>query len=579
MTAAVTSTPTPASGPTGQRQHRSAAARDHGADAPAGASMRDLLASLMADPGDSSPGAAETGDRSTAAAPAADRARQRKSASGDSDDADDDSRAARDRPTTPGAWPEGLAPATAPGDAWSDPAVAETPSAGGAVSDPGLPASATAGTADAVGATPMAGDGGPPRHQAPAPHSGGALAQEPSDCPSGTGKDLTAPGLSAPRRVPADPSSGTATGAAGAGATSIPSTALGAAGAQAPAAGGRSAGELAAGGVATGGGTHGGPTAVASTSQAALQAGSLAALQPASQSSARPARADASPAGLQPVGRSRASKPGGADASRTADAPGIGGDRTAGAVPSPSPAGVALAEIAAPALRSKAAIGGASDARQDDLAAADVAIAAGTDASAIVDAAGTLAALASPVGATGAGVAAAAPGGAPLPTLAMASTPGDAAFGSEFAGRITSLAIAGTREARIRLDPESLGPISIALNLDDDGLSVAIDASHPQTRLAIEQSIETLRHALADNGLRMNDLSLAGGSAQDGGGPASRDGDGATGRGRDGYLPTRPESNAPRDAAPAPGDAGGGAWRAARQPAADGRSRRVDLYA
>ena len=185
------------------------------------------------------------------------------------------------------------------------------------------------------------------------------------------------------------------------------------------------------------------------------------------------------------------------------------------------------------------------------------------------------------------------PAGAPGGSLLLPSAPWDASFGTDFAAQITSLAIDGAQQARIELNPQSLGPISIDLSMDDTGLSIAIDAAHQHTRAAIEQSIETLRAALADNGMRMANWSLGSnsngadpGAAQTGGpqaGPENSAGNGASNgsgndAGRNGAATTT-----------ASGSVGGPPrgrdsaismpWADGRESATDRRSARLDLYA
>lgn len=177
----------------------------------------------------------------------------------------------------------------------------------------------------------------------------------------------------------------------------------------------------------------------------------------------------------------------------------------------------------------------------------------------------------------------------------LSSAPGDAAFGADLSSHISSLAIAGSREARIELSPQSLGPISIDISLGDAGLSIAIDASHPQTRAAIEQSIETLRASLADNGMRMANWSL--GSGADQGSNGTTQGSGGMNLGDAGTGPGQGFANdagggASRNGAGATlaafnDDASGSAthrasparWSDTRAPGGDQRSARLDLYA
>jgi flagellar hook-length control protein FliK len=81
-------------------------------------------------------------------------------------------------------------------------------------------------------------------------------------------------------------------------------------------------------------------------------------------------------------------------------------------------------------------------------------------------------------------------------------------FADAFARQSASLVVQGSSQAEIRLTPQDMGPIRIAISLDGDGALLDIEAAHADTRAAIEASMPQLRQMLADQGVRLADWRL-----------------------------------------------------------------------
>ncbi|MEL7310361.1 MAG: flagellar hook-length control protein FliK [Pseudomonadota bacterium] len=103
-----------------------------------------------------------------------------------------------------------------------------------------------------------------------------------------------------------------------------------------------------------------------------------------------------------------------------------------------------------------------------------------------------------------------------LPTLSL-STPIVAAdgtlepqWGQEFAERVGWVVNAKVPKAQLRLHPESLGPIELTIEADDQLARVQFAAAHPLTREAIEQSLPKLRAMLEQHGLSLDQADISG---------------------------------------------------------------------
>lgn len=279
-----------------------------------------------------------------------------------------------------------------------------------------------------------------------------------------------------------------------------------------------------------------------------------------------------------------------------------GGDRATSRGQSGAPAAPATSEAAAlladldrsrtalaPAARPLAA-GPAGRARAGELP--DTTIATTTPATATADASlGT--ALADLTGTAGATLAPASTGGAatgsatatagsPVRGDAPAASTGSgaglaplgdpASFASGLGERLLDLGRDGTQSARLRLHPESLGPLDVRIQVEDGEARVWFNTAHGQTRDAIEASLPRLRELFAGQGIELGRVQVD--VRSDGGAPPAWQapaGDAGTGGG----------GRTPPDGRDAPvarrADPWGGSERA--ETTARAPSRRLDVLA
>ena len=175
-------------------------------------------------------------------------------------------------------------------------------------------------------------------------------------------------------------------------------------------------------------------------------------------------------------------------------------------------------------------------------------------------------------------------------------------FTEAFARHSATLVVQGGSHAEIRLTPQDMGPIRIAISMGSDGALLDIAAGHAETRAAIEASMPQLRQMLADQGVRLSDWRLREEAAADSRQPAGGEAGRPFGSSADG---SRADAGPHRQGAdgtgnPASGSAGGEARSRASLPADrwgppappiatrsppsvgpgdTGSSRRLDLYA
>lgn len=124
---------------------------------------------------------------------------------------------------------------------------------------------------------------------------------------------------------------------------------------------------------------------------------------------------------------------------------------------------------------------------------------------------------------------------------------GDAAsFASGLGERLLDLGRDGAQSARLRLHPETLGPLDVRVLVEDGEARVWFSTAHGQTRDAIEASLPRLRELFASQGLELGRVQVDVRS--------------------DGGQPPLPD--------PAPGDRGAGSRPSPRDVAADDAPRR-----
>lgn len=125
--------------------------------------------------------------------------------------------------------------------------------------------------------------------------------------------------------------------------------------------------------------------------------------------------------------------------------------------------------------------------------------------------------------------------------------PGDGEWGRQFAERVGWVIQARVPQAQITLNPEHLGPIEMAVEVEDAKARVQFAAAHATTREAIEQSLPRLREMLGQQGLELTQADVGGGQS------APRDGNPAADGDAPGFAPaaeTQADETAQADEAP-----------------------------
>lgn len=123
--------------------------------------------------------------------------------------------------------------------------------------------------------------------------------------------------------------------------------------------------------------------------------------------------------------------------------------------------------------------------------------------------------------------------------------PGEGGWGRQFAERVGWVIQARLPQAQLTLNPEHLGPIDLAIEVEDAQARVQFTAAHAVTRDAIEQSLPRLRELLEQQGL---ELSQADVSTDSGTGSARRDA--ADAEPTDGLAARADDDNAAPDETP-----------------------------
>lgn len=101
-------------------------------------------------------------------------------------------------------------------------------------------------------------------------------------------------------------------------------------------------------------------------------------------------------------------------------------------------------------------------------------------------------------------------------------------FGQAVGERLVWMVQNQVQNARIRLDPPHLGPLEIAVSVQDDKTSVSIVAQHGVTREALQADMPRLREMLGANGFTEVDVNVAQGDGR-GDGRAEGEADGQRG--------------------------------------------------
>jgi flagellar hook-length control protein FliK len=94
---------------------------------------------------------------------------------------------------------------------------------------------------------------------------------------------------------------------------------------------------------------------------------------------------------------------------------------------------------------------------------------------------------------------------------APAFTPG---WQDETVAKLAHIVVTRNERAELKLNPAELGPVSVRVDLNAGHASLAIVASSPETRSALEQSLPQLRDLLASQGITLGQATVHDGSAQ-----------------------------------------------------------------
>jgi flagellar hook-length control protein FliK len=91
----------------------------------------------------------------------------------------------------------------------------------------------------------------------------------------------------------------------------------------------------------------------------------------------------------------------------------------------------------------------------------------------------------------------------PIVEIQLSTPFGNPHFESSFATQISFLTNQGITHAKIHLNPQEMGPVSVDIHSVGDKIEVNFQAAREQTRQAIEASIDTLRGLMRDEGMTL----------------------------------------------------------------------------
>ncbi|WP_027350582.1 flagellar hook-length control protein FliK [Halotalea alkalilenta] len=97
-----------------------------------------------------------------------------------------------------------------------------------------------------------------------------------------------------------------------------------------------------------------------------------------------------------------------------------------------------------------------------------------------------------------------------VPSAALTEQVGDQEWTNSLATRLTGLGnTPGVRTLELSLNPAELGPLSVSLSVDTKSQAVlSLQMAHPQTRKALDDSLDKLREAFSERGLTLVQVQL-----------------------------------------------------------------------
>ena len=91
----------------------------------------------------------------------------------------------------------------------------------------------------------------------------------------------------------------------------------------------------------------------------------------------------------------------------------------------------------------------------------------------------------------------------------VTTTVGASGFADEVGDKITWMAHQGIQSASLQMTPEHMGPVEVRISVQEGSATVAINATHPETRAALEQALPRLHEMFATQGLNLTDASVS----------------------------------------------------------------------
>jgi flagellar hook-length control protein FliK len=102
---------------------------------------------------------------------------------------------------------------------------------------------------------------------------------------------------------------------------------------------------------------------------------------------------------------------------------------------------------------------------------------------------------------------------APAHALAVSSPVGSSTFGQELGQQVAWLGGQDIKQARIRLNPEDLGPLDVKVSVTQSHVDVSFIVQHPQAVHAVQQTLSQLDSMLAQHGLTLGQAQVGQGGS------------------------------------------------------------------
>ena len=93
-------------------------------------------------------------------------------------------------------------------------------------------------------------------------------------------------------------------------------------------------------------------------------------------------------------------------------------------------------------------------------------------------------------------------------SLSNGAAVGSSGFAKELGQQVTWLSGQEVKQAQIRLNPESLGPLDVKVSVEHGRVDVAFTTQHPETTAAVQQGLDQLSHMLSGQGLSLGNTSV-----------------------------------------------------------------------